>query len=69
MNERGCHNLIYTGLCDLELPANLHILFTSCSSQVSNFYTEFYSETTFHFGFEESEARKVVLGENQEKTG
>ena len=40
---------------DLKLPANLHILFTSCSSHVVTFYTEFYSETAFHFGFEESE--------------
>ena len=49
---------------DLELPANLHILFASCSSHVTTFYTEFYSETAFHFGFEESEVTKVALGEN-----
>ena len=49
---------------DLELPTNLHILFTSCSSHVTTFYTEFFSETAFHCGFEESEARKVALGEN-----
>ena len=49
---------------DLELPANLHILFTSCSSHVTTFHTEFYSETAFHFGFEESEVRKVAFGEN-----
>ena len=49
---------------DLELTVNLHILFTSCSSHVTTFHTEFYSEATFHFGFEESKVRKVVLGEN-----
>ena len=35
--------------CDLELPANL---LASCSSHVTTFYNEFYSETVFHFGFE-----------------
>ena len=31
--------------------ANLHILVTSCSSHVMTFYSEFYNETAFHFGF------------------
>ena len=49
---------------DLELPANSHILLTSCSSHVTAFYTELYSEKLFRFGFEESKARKFTLGEN-----
>ena len=49
---------------DLELPGKFAYLFTLCSTHATAFYTKFYSETAFHFGFEESEARKVALGEN-----
>ena len=57
---------------DLELPAYLHILSTSCSSHVTPLYVKFYCETAFHFGFkhcvkgcyEESETRKVGLGDS-----
>ena len=70
MSLFNLHGVMLTSFCaakftrDLELPTNLHILFTWCSSNVTTFYTKFFSETAFHCGFEESEARKVALGEN-----
>ena len=49
------------------MKTHLHILLTSCSSHVTTFYTEFYSETAFHFGFEKGEAREVALGGHKNK--
>ena len=52
-------------------------LSTSCSSHVTVLYVKFYCETAFHFGFkhcvkgcyEESETRKVALGDSKKKKG
>ena len=51
---------------DLKLPANL---ITSCSSHVATFYSDFYSETVFCSGFEESEAKRSPWVKIKKKPG
>ena len=44
-------------------------MLTSCSSHVATFYTDFYSETVFCSGFEESEAKRSPWVKIKKKPG